>query len=166
MKGLEWKGCGLGERLVLLAATGFGLGLIPVAPATFATLLGVVIVAGLPDCGLLWQIGVAAVLALSAFPLCTAADRHFGGKDDRRIVADEYLTFPICVIGLPWRAHPWLLVAAYLSHRFFDIVKPFPAYQVQRLKGGVGIATDDVISSLYALAFCHLARVAAEWLQR
>jgi phosphatidylglycerophosphatase A len=95
-------------------------------------------------------------LCLASVVLCDIAEKHFGNKDDHRIVADEYMTFPLCVIGLPWQDMPWLLLVAFLTHRFFDIVKPFPAWRAQKLRGGVGIAVDDMISSLYALAANHL----------
>jgi phosphatidylglycerophosphatase A len=42
---------------------------------------------------------------------------------------------------------------AFVSSRFFDIVKPPPARALQRLHGGVGIVIDDVLASLYSLAF-------------
>jgi phosphatidylglycerophosphatase A len=54
---------------------------------------------------------------------------------------------------LPWS--PWVLLIAFLSCRFFDIVKPPPANQLQRLRGGFGIVIDDVVASLYSLAFNH-----------
>jgi len=144
------------KRLTLLLATGFGLGYSPVAPGTAGTLLGVGIAAAAGSLAWPWQAGLAALLALLAVPLCQAGEDRLGGKDDRRIVADEYLTFPLCVVGLPWPEHPWLLGLAFLTHRALDIVKPPPAMQAQRLKGGLGVAADDVISSLYALGVNHL----------
>jgi phosphatidylglycerophosphatase A len=35
--------------------------------------------------------------------------------------------------------------------RFFDIVKPWPARQLERLHGGAGIVMDDVAAGIYAL---------------
>ena len=144
------------KRLAILFATGFGLGLSPVASGTFGTLPGILLamaMAGLPACR---QVVIAAFLALLAVPLCDIAEKAFGRKDDGRIVADEYLTFPICMIGLPFAAHPWLLALGFLTHRVCDIIKPSPARQIQAVPGGVGIVLDDVISSLYALALNQL----------
>jgi phosphatidylglycerophosphatase A len=57
-----------------------------------------------------------------------------------------------------------MLVLAFLTHRVLDIIKPFPARQLQALPGGWGIAVDDVVSSLYALALNHVIyRVIACW---
>ncbi len=145
------------DRTALVLATGFGLGLIPVASGTFGTLLALPLVWLFwvhLELGVVWQGVLAAGLSLAAIPVCSAAERHFGTKDDGRIVADEYMTFPLCMIGLPW--HPWVLLTAFLSCRFFDIAKPAPADQLQRIKGGTGIVIDDVVASLYSLLFNHV----------
>ncbi|MFC1463183.1 phosphatidylglycerophosphatase A [Verrucomicrobiota bacterium] len=143
------------KRVVLLFATGLGLGLSPFASGTAGTLLGVAIAVAMSGLGQLWQAGLAAVLVAVAVPVCHAAEAIYGEKDDGRIVADEYLTFPLCVLWLPWAAHPWLLGMAFVTHRLLDIIKPPPARQLQAVKGGVGIVIDDVVSSLYALALNH-----------
>ena len=155
VKGLQWKGCTFTRKASLLVATGFGLGLSPFAPGTMGTALGVLMVMGLPRVAIVGQICFAGVLAIMAVPMCDLAEKHFGSKDDRRIVADEYLTFPICIVALPWQSAPWLLALAFVTHRLFDIIKPFPARRLQKLPGGKGIVVDDVISSLYALAVNH-----------
>lgn len=146
----------VGKKIVIWLAMGFGAGRCPVGSGTVGTLLGVLIVLAMARLGLGWQIGVAAILAVAAIPICDAAERQFGTKDDHRIVADEYLTFPLCVLGLPWMEHPWLLGMAFVVNRVMDVVKPPPARQIQVLRGGWGVALDDVISSLYALGVNHL----------
>lgn len=139
---------------VLILATGFGLGLSPVASGTVGSLLGVLLALGLYRLpGLGWQVGAAVLLALAAVPLCEYAERFLGRKDDGRIVADEYLTFPICILGLP--PEPWLLACAFVVNRVFDIAKPPPANRLQACHGGFGIVVDDVIACLYALAVNH-----------
>jgi len=144
------------RKLTLLLATGFGLGYSPFASGTTGTLPGVLIVFSMAGLSVPWQAVLAILLAAAAVPLCNVAEKYFAKKDDGRIVADEYLTFPLCTVGLPWIAHPWLLVLAFLTHRILDIIKPPPARQVQEIRGGLGVAGDDVISSLYALALNHL----------
>ncbi len=150
------QGRSMGTRISIALANGFGLGLIPVASGTFGTLLA------LPLVWICWewlafgvglQTVLAVALALVAVPVCGIAEQQYATKDDGRIVADEYMTFPICMIGLPW--HPGLWLIAFFSCRFFDIAKPFPANRLQRLKGGVGIVIDDVVAALYSLAFNH-----------
>ncbi len=152
----------LWRRAAVLLATGFGLGLSPVAPGTMGSLLGIPLAAAvLPllyvPYGWVWQSLIAAVLCVVAIPICDRAERAFGTKDDHRIVADEYLTFPLCLIGIPWHEHLSLLAVAFVVSRVNDIIKPPPARQLQCLKGGLGIVIDDVFASLYTLAVMHAA---------
>ncbi len=143
------------NKLCVWIALGFGLGRSPIAPGTVGTLLGIPLAWGISRLpGLFWQVPAALLLALVCIPITTVAEKALGGeKDDGRIVADEYLTFPICLLGLPWTesGQAWLLPAAFALNRAFDIIKPFPAYRLQALKGGVGITIDDLIASCYAL---------------
>ena len=145
------------KQIVLLLATGFGLGLSPVASGTVGGLLGVPIVflMGKLGAGFAWQAVLTAGMVLAALPICNEAEKYFGRKDDGRIVADEYLTFPLCVLGLPWIDYPWLLAFAFVSSRLMDVTKPPPARQSQKIRGGLGIVIDDVIANLYALILNH-----------
>ncbi len=148
-----------GRRAALALATGFGLGYSPVASGTVGTLPGVALVLlvwpALPDA--LAQSALALALVLAAVPICSLAEKAFGVKDDGRIVADEYLAFPLCMIGLPVSLSVWwMLPLAFLTSRFFDIVKPPPAYAAQRLPRGWGIVADDALAALYSLAANHL----------
>ncbi len=144
------------KKIILLFATGFGLGYAPIASGTFGTLLGIPILFATAWMDNLWRAVAAVILAVLAIPICDVAEKHFKTKDDGRVVADEYLTYPLCLIWLPWVEAPWLLLLAFLTHRFFDILKPPPARGSQRIGGGLGIAIDDIISSVYALLANHL----------
>jgi phosphatidylglycerophosphatase A len=145
------------KYILLAAATGFGLGLSPFASGTAGALLGIPLMFCLAP---LWkgplagQIISCLILAAAAVPVCGAAEKHFQRKDDRRIVADEYLTFPIGLIGLPLCLPAFLL--AFVTNRVLDILKPFPACVAQRLPGGWGIVADDFISAAYSLALNHV----------
>lgn len=151
------------ERIILAVATGFGLGMAPVASGTFGSLLGIPLAIGFATLPLQAQVPVALLLSLLAIPVCDAAEKLLGSKDDGRIVADEYLTFPICIIGLPLAPMlsetplrgAILLATAFVLARFCDILKPFPARQLQRLHGGLGIVADDVFASFYAMILTH-----------
>lgn len=143
-------------------ATGFGLGYSPWAPGTVGTLLGVAIVLlSNHYFGWIGQSVLASALAVFAIPVCEIAERHVGQKDPHCIVADEYMTFPICMIGLPlnW----WILGVAFVSNRVFDIIKPPPARGLQELHGGFGIVIDDVFAALYSLALNHAVYRAVVW---
>lgn len=145
------------RRVAVVLATGLGLGYSPVAPGTVGSIWGVLIALAI---NATWhepwkQALLGLVLAAIAIPICDAGEKHLGTKDPHPVVADEYLTFPLCVIGLP--AVPWIFGVAFVSNRVMDILKPFPARQAQVLPGGLGIVVDDVLSALYSLAFNHAA---------
>jgi phosphatidylglycerophosphatase A len=145
------------KKAALAAATGFGLGLSPFASGTAGALLGIPLIlclAGAWAGSIAWQIFWCVILTAAAVPLCDVAEKHFKQKDDRRIVADEYLTFPIGLVGLPICIPS--LVMAFITNRIFDILKPPPANWAQEIPGGTGIVADDAISALYSLALNHI----------
>ena len=121
-------------------ATGLWVGRIPWAPGTWGALLG------LP---LTWAIQFipqpelqVAAICLAGIPLCTAAVRRFGGpKDPGAIVFDEIASMPIVFFFVPHAAvlQPAVLAAGFVLHRIFDISKPPPARQLERLPEGLGI---------------------------
>lgn len=142
--------------LIRWVATGFGTGYSPVAPGTVGSLPGIPL--AWACCTYLpWtiQIPVALALTVLAIPFCGLAERQFGRKDDRRIVADEWMLFPLCVIGLP--PHPLMFAIAFVFARGFDVLKLWPAHGLQRITGGTGIVIDDFFAMLYALACNHIA---------
>jgi len=149
------------RKLAVLLSTGFGLGYSRVIPGTVGTLPGIALAGAVQaagrylGCEIPFHITAAAILSLLSVPICDAGEKATGYKDPHCVVADEYLTFPIVMIGLPFS--PLMVAVAFVTHRVCDIIKPFPAYRLQRLPGGWGITVDDVISSLYALALNHIA---------
>lgn len=152
----DFHGCPAWKMPFLLLAIGLGTGLLP-ASGTAATVLGIPLVLAMPWLGLgsVWSQAIACLtLTLLAIPLCGLAEAHYKRKDDGRIVADEYLTFPIVMLGLPHA--PLVFAVAFLTNRFFDIIKPPPANQLQSIKGGLGIVIDDFIACLFSLLTNHV----------
>jgi phosphatidylglycerophosphatase A len=141
------------RKFTLFLASGFGLGLIvPFAPGTFGSLPGLAL-AYLTTLMPLWiQIALCTVLTLAAIPVCDAAEKILGIKDDGRICADEWMLFPLSVIGLPLLSLPWWEVALFfVIVRIIDIVKPYPCRRLQSIPGGRGIVVDDFFANLYSL---------------
>ena len=45
----------------------------------------------------------------------------------------------------------WLgALGAFLLFRVFDVIKPYPSNQLERLPGGVGVMADDAMAAVYA----------------
>ena len=142
------------KKFSLFIATGFGLGLIaPVAPGTVGSVPGVALAYAVCALPLWLQIPVCMALTLLAVPFCEIAERILGVHDDGRITADEWMLYPIALIGIPILDLPWTAMAVFFAViRLVDIVKPPPARQLQAFHGGFGIVIDDFFANLYSLA--------------
>ncbi len=138
------------ESLVKLVSTGFGLGWFPVAPGTLGTLIGVPLAWWLLGQSVGRQIFIMILLLAGAVPLCHWASLWMGGGDASQVVADEYLAFPIAVIGLSKARGPWVMGIAFLLFRVFDVTKLPPIGQIEAIGGGLGIVCDDVMAAAYA----------------
>ena len=147
------------RRFCVFLATGCGIGLfVPFAPGTFGSLPGVALAYATTLLPLWLQIPVCTALALLAIPVCDVAERAFGIKDDGRIAADEWMLFPIALVGIPLGELPWWsMVVFFLIVRAVDILKPWPCRGLQRLPGGRGVVADDFVANLYSLGLNGLA---------
>ena len=144
-----------------LIGTFFGVGLLKPGPGTYGSISAV----------LLWfaaahilhpappvlAIGtaIAAVIAtLIGIPAATIVARESGREDPGHVVIDEVAGQLIALIAIPadWQ-HAALSLVLF---RAFDILKPPPIRQLERLHGGTGIMLDDVGAGLFALAVAQL----------
>lgn len=130
-------------------AMGFGLGQSPVVPGTLGALPGILLAWLLLRRRRRLQPFMSAGLILLAVPLCDVASHSLGGKDDPRIVADEFLTFPVAVAGHAIARKPLVLFGAFVVSRVLDGLKPPPVAQSESVPGGLGIVLDDVLANLY-----------------
>lgn len=142
------------KKFNLFIASGFGLGLVaPFAPGTFGSLPGVALAYATALLPLYLQIPVVTALALLAIPVCDVAEKTLGIKDDGRITADEWMLYPLALVGIPLYELPWWsMIVFFAVIRLIDIVKPWPANKLQSIPGGRGIVIDDFIANLYSLA--------------
>jgi phosphatidylglycerophosphatase A len=132
-----------------LIATGFGMGRLPVAPGTWASLLTLPFAFALAS--LIGQAGLAAVaVALTAIGIWSSGvvARQWKEKDPRDVVIDEIAGQ--CLALVPAGTDLLAFLVAFIAFRVFDIAKPWPANAAQRLAGGYGIVIDDVIAGGYA----------------
>lgn len=149
-----------GFRLPMILATGFGVGYSPLAPGTLGSLLGVALYCAFLPFGALHITvpAVSAVLFFAGVHLSFLAEAHFREKDCQRIVFDELASFPLTMALIS----PSLLrvALAFAFNRAADILKPFPAGRIQRLKGGWGVMLDDTIAALYGNLLLRLVILA------
>ena len=155
---------------VLWLAHGFGVGRIPWAPGTFGSVVGLLWFAVLLSTQNIWGFlgGIFGGVIASVW-ICGQAETILKQRDPGSIVLDEICAVPICFV--PWivselsRQDGWppletffgakawyLTVIIFVLFRIFDILKPPPVRQSQRLPGGWGVVTDDVLAALYVCA--------------
>ena len=152
------------RRLAVLLATGFGIGYIPVAPASWASLgTALCLIPFLPRLDP-WTLG-AVILPMIPLGVWAAgeAERTLG-HDAGPIVIDEVAGMLLSVWGVPLGGSPIVMLAlAFVLFRCLDIWKPFPIRQSHRLAGGWGVMVDDILAAavtnlLLRLAAALLAR--------
>jgi phosphatidylglycerophosphatase A len=142
-----------------LTATFFGIGTLGPGPGTWGSAAAVLIWAGLaaalPRAEQSFVLaGMAAIAIAIGIPAATLVARASGRKDPGFVVIDEVAGQWITLLFVPatWKT----LLAAFILFRGFDIVKPPPVRQLERLPEGTGIVVDDVAAGLYALLVMQL----------
>ena len=133
---------------MFLASFGY-VGYFPIAPGTAGS------AAALPLFYLLrWSgipyIELAAIVAVFAIGVWAASgtEAALGRKDPGIVVIDEVLGMLITLALLP--VSIWGVLAGFLFFRVFDVIKPYPAAQLEHLHGGPGIMADDAVAGLYS----------------
>ena len=135
-------------KIALVLATWFGIGLAPVVSGTFGTLAAVPLVLLLNYFGKWYGVLVLLVITIVAFCAADRTRELLGRKDPSEVVIDEVAGFLVTMLLLPISLVNVGL--GFILFRFFDIVKPWPVRQVERLKGGFGIVVDDLLAGVYA----------------
>jgi phosphatidylglycerophosphatase A len=139
-----------------VTGTFFGIGLLPGGPGTWASLATAGIwyfaarAAHLSRLHLLEATfivyGVVLVAGISASSI---VEEESGIQDPGFVVIDEVAGQLMALMLLP--AELRYVALAFVLFRLFDILKPPPVRQLERLHGGAGIMMDDVAAGVYAL---------------
>lgn len=150
------------KLIARVISTWFFCGYAPVAPGTAGSLAALAIAWALHEYAGVPAWALAAMAAALAIPGTWAADvtaGEAGLKDPGLVVVDEVVGQWLTLAGatqLNWKS--W--VAGFVLFRLFDIWKPPPVRQLERLPGGVGIVADDAMAGVYGAAVLF----AAGWL--
>lgn len=138
------------DRVVLIVAQGFGLGLVRVGPGTFGTLGGLLLAWGLKIACPSDRVyaGATAVLCVVGVALCQRATVLLKSKDPQSVVIDEIAAIVLVFAGVPWGWRNGLL--GFALFRVLDIAKPWPIRAVERAPGGWGVMLDDLVAGVVA----------------
>ena len=142
-----------------LVATFFGIGYMKPGPGTWGSAAGLLLWAALASqlsgaVRTLTVIILAGFITLIGIPAATEVARAFAKKDPQFVVIDEVAGQLITLVAAPltWKT----FLAGFILFRAFDIVKPPPVRQLEKLPEGTGIVLDDVAAGLYAFGVMQL----------
>ncbi len=141
--------------------TGLGTGYMPIAPGTWGsaavTLIFLAVAFGADSRAICVFTTMAIVVVVSSI-VCVAlggfAESAYGKKDASQCTIDEWAGQALTYMFLPLSSEPIKLLAVagvgFFAFRLFDIVKPPPARQLEKLPRGWGVLTDDLAAGVYA----------------
>jgi len=129
-------------------ATAFGSGYAPYAPGTAGSAVGLLLFWPMAAWPWPWQASASAVLFLVGSLAAGRVARLVGRKDPGLVVVDEVVGQWVSLIALPFT--PVTAAVGFLLFRAMDVVKPWPARDLEHLPGGWGIMADDVAAGVYA----------------
>ena len=139
------------SNLSLFVVTGFGTGLLPIAPGTFGSMLGIILFLALAHLYLpiFWLCLIILLLYFFSYLAVQSALKIIKRADPGEIVIDEVLGMMLVMMTIP--PDPKWIFLAFILFRTFDILKPWPINQVDnKLKNTLGVMLDDVLAALYA----------------
>jgi len=131
----------------VLAAWG-PCGFVPLAPGTVGTLGAIPLFFVLRPLPLpLYLLTLLAFIALACFA-AAAAGRYWKVVDAPQIVIDEVAGYLVTMALVPFSLGT--AVAGFALFRLFDVLKPWPASALDRVKNGFGVVMDDVAAGVWA----------------
>lgn len=147
------------QDIFTILSTVLGIGFIPFMPGTFGTLAAALVYLSIPQYWLtlfpLAGYSIAAIVLLYFVGVYITQKAELKlGHDAGSIVLDEFIAYFICVLFLP--KSYLMAIYTFVIFRVFDIAKPQPIKLSQKLKGGWGIMTDDVIAAIFTNLFMQV----------
>lgn len=162
---------------VALAVATCGVGLIPLAPGTWGSLVGIGLYLAaravsvqafvyaeargwstppLESLQTTLVLLLLLVMTIAGVWAATRCESLLSRKDPGAVVVDEVIGQVLTFVFLPINVGVWALVAGFLAFRMFDIWKPYPIRRLESLEGGLGIMADDVLAGIYAATLLSL----------
>lgn len=141
--------------LTLFIATFSGIGYLPLMPGTFASFAYLVLYFfALKKVPFFIPVFLILIIFFIGVFFSTRAEKIFKKKDPRPIVIDEVMGQMVSLFLIPSRIVPLLI--GFILFRIFDVLKPFPCFEVQKIKGGWGVMLDDLFAGIWANIFLRI----------
>jgi phosphatidylglycerophosphatase A len=135
----------------VLLATWFGIGLLPTAPGSWASLAALPVAWGIRSLFGLAGLAAAALVAFFIGWWAAGVVAKASALDDPgAVVIDEVAGQWAVLSASP--PEPLVYALAFVLFRVFDTWKPWPVGWADRhVTGGLGIVLDDLLAALYAI---------------
>jgi phosphatidylglycerophosphatase A len=120
-----------------------------VASGTIGTLVAIPVFILLSQWGTPGVLAGLVTVALLGIPAADHMERVSGVTDPGKVVIDEIAGYLLTMAASP--VSTGHIIAGFFLFRFFDIVKPPPVRQAEKLlSGGLGVVADDLLAGVYA----------------
>ena len=146
------------KKFNYLIFTLFNIGKLP-ASGTFGSIFAVTFY--IIFCNFLPTLGFIIIILLTFFYSLIFLQKtldNFSNEDPKEIVIDEFIgqLLPLIICN----GNPFLILLSFLTFRFFDISKLFPANIFdKKIKGPMGIIGDDVVAGIYSFITIYLTKL-------
>ena len=127
-------------------ASVLGIGYFPIAPGTWATVVGVALAYCLGYSLLIYTALLLAFLAVGVIS-SGAMEKKLNQKDPGVVVIDEVVGVMIALWGLPLIGP--VMICGFFLFRAFDMFKIYPINKLESISGGWGIMLDDCMAGVY-----------------
>jgi phosphatidylglycerophosphatase A len=137
------------RRLAVFVCSFGYIGFFPFAPGTVGSAAGIALYLALRHSNVPYIEALTIVGLFAAGVVFTRpCEEDLRCTDPGPIVIDEVMGMLITLFMIPVG---WLgMLLGFLLFRALDVAKPFPARQLERLHGGLGVMSDDAMAAVYA----------------
>jgi phosphatidylglycerophosphatase A len=142
------------DFLIKSVATVLGVGFLPAAPGTWATVVGVAIAYYLGN-NLPFYTILLLILLVLGIMTSGIVEKQSNQKDPGFVVIDEVVGVMIALWGLHliWP----VMICGFFLFRAFDMFKIYPINKLEAQNGGWGIMLDDCMAGVYSNIILRIA---------
>jgi len=142
----------------------FGLGFIPIAPGTFASLFSLIFFYLIYSyLSFIAMILIFLFIFLLSIKLINLYSYDKNDHDSPEIVIDEFIGIFFIIIFYEYfkfTNDKVMFFLIFIIFRFFDIFKVFPANWVdKKIKNSFGVILDDIIAGIYSVLVLYILNV-------
>ena len=142
----------------------FGLGFIPIAPGTFASLFSLIFFYLIYSyLSFIAMILIFLFIFLLSIKLINLYSYDKNDHDSPEIVIDEFIGIFFIIIFYEYfkfTNDKLMFFLIFIIFRFFDIFKVFPANWVdKKIKNSFGVILDDIIAGIYSVMVLYMLNV-------